>query len=362
MNWIQQFFVFCSGASLQLLRQCPEFERLRYVSIGITIVFTAILAFISSYYAISLIFDDKTLTIGLALFWALIIFNLDRYIVQSMRNDGDFKRKFILSVPRIIIAVFIAIVISKPLEIKLFENEINFFLEEKKRSALLALENEFITPKNQLKEEITVLQKSLEKKLNLRNKYFDDYMCECNGTCGTGIIGWGPNCEARKERFENYSIEYEKELIKGEQKILVLENQINELELAFENDKRQLAGQMKFGFFDRVKALSELDNWGAYFIMLIFILIETAPILTKLISSKGPYDHLLLEREFEFETHFLRRKDINLYQRQKSQQLNDISMRFGPNTNEYKLKDKLRAKTLERYEQIRLQQTEKNDK
>ena len=37
-------------------------------------------------------------------------------------------------------------------------------------------------------------------------------------------------------------------------------------------------------------------------------------------------------------------------------------MRFGPNTNEYKLKDKLRAKTLERYEQIRLQQTEKNDK
>ena len=60
------------------------------------------------------------------------------------------------------------------------------------------------------------------------------------------------------------------------------------------------------GFAARIEALERLTvknsaiwiaNW---FIILLFIAIETAPVFVKLISSRGPYDYLLASEEQEF--------------------------------------------------------------
>ena len=48
-------------------------------------------------------------------------------------------------------------------------------------------------------------QKTFEDKLQLREKYYKDYMCECNGTCGTGVKGRGIECEERKIKYVEYS-------------------------------------------------------------------------------------------------------------------------------------------------------------
>jgi hypothetical protein len=53
-----------------------------------------------------------------------MIFNLDRYIVLSMKSFGKWWRDWLVALPRIALAVLLALVISKPLEMKIFEKEI----------------------------------------------------------------------------------------------------------------------------------------------------------------------------------------------------------------------------------------------
>jgi hypothetical protein len=68
-----------------------------------------------------------------------------------------------------------------------------------------------------------------------------------------------------------------------------------------------LARQRLDGPAARMEALSRLTekstaiaiaNW---FIVLLFIAVETAPVFVKLISPQGPYDHLLKIEEHGFE-------------------------------------------------------------
>jgi hypothetical protein len=51
----------------------------------------------------------------------------------------------------------------------------------------------------------------------------------------------------------------------------------------------------------RLATQSEAIHWASLFVMLLFIAVETAPILVKLISPRSPYDHLLAEHEQQFE-------------------------------------------------------------
>ena len=127
-SFIGNFFLKCSGASVDIINRCPEFERIKYASIGATIFFTSILAFISSFYGLSQIFKSYFIVFPLAVFWGLIIFNLDRYIVQSLRAGDSKYQNLIISVPRLILAILVAIIISKPLEFKGFVDEINAYL------------------------------------------------------------------------------------------------------------------------------------------------------------------------------------------------------------------------------------------
>ena len=117
-------------------------------------------------------------------------------------------------------------------------------------------------------------------------------------------------------------------------------------------DRAVVMSSFNIGFFDRITALNEVGNVSSIFIMLIFILIETAPLLTKLLSKKGPYDNLVMQAEFEFETNFLKVRDFNINQREKNVHLNKISSDLEIKSKETQIKKEMRDKTLQRYEQI----------
>ena len=145
----KEFFWWCSGADKPLLRMCPG-DHSKYVGIGTVIFFTACMAFISSSCAISFVFkvdklgDWVTLAVlGFGLFWGFMIFFLDRFITNTMYSDGEVtisKDEFIGGLPRILIAIFLGIVISAPLELKIFNKEIGNSIAERmlKNDPLLA--------------------------------------------------------------------------------------------------------------------------------------------------------------------------------------------------------------------------------
>lgn len=117
------FLVSCSGANKEIIKQCPT-EYTKYTGIGATILLTALMAMVSGGYAIYFVFNSILVSIIFGIFWGIIIFNLDRYIVSSIKKTGVFKEEFLFALPRLFIALVLAVSISKPLELRLFENRI----------------------------------------------------------------------------------------------------------------------------------------------------------------------------------------------------------------------------------------------
>ena len=122
------FLIFCAGASRELLKNVPVLKLPNMFVLDLLFFFTAILATISSFFAFSLIFDEILLVVIFSVFWGAIIFNLDRYIVSSMRHSEKKWQEVVKVIPRLLIAVLIAVIVSKPLEIQIFKSEIQSYL------------------------------------------------------------------------------------------------------------------------------------------------------------------------------------------------------------------------------------------
>ena len=139
---LKKFFIICSGADTDILDSCAIGEQNKYVGIGATVFFTAVMAFIACSYALYTVFDNLIAAIGFGFVWGLLIFNLDRFIVSTIKKRNSIIDEMIQASPRLILAVIIAVVISKPLELKIFEKEINQVLLEQKNELTLANQNQ----------------------------------------------------------------------------------------------------------------------------------------------------------------------------------------------------------------------------
>lgn len=111
-----KFFLTCSGVDKNIIENCGNGEQNKFVGIGATVFFTAIMATIAGSYALYTVFDNLYAAIFFGLVWGLLIFNLDRFIVSTIKKKDSKLKEFLQALPRIILAVIIAIVISKPLE------------------------------------------------------------------------------------------------------------------------------------------------------------------------------------------------------------------------------------------------------
>lgn len=152
-SYLTRFLWWCAGVDSDLMKQCTH-EWAKYASMGATILFTGMFASIAGGYALYTVFRDGTITeidttalyyaIAFGIFWGLVIFNLDRYIITTFKKSASenifvgFCKDFLHAIPRIILAIIIAITISKPIELKLFE----------KRLAQEIINNEQITKMN----------------------------------------------------------------------------------------------------------------------------------------------------------------------------------------------------------------------
>jgi len=242
---LQKFFIFCSGADTDILETCSNGERNKYAGIGATVFFTAIMAFIASAYALYTVFDNVYTSIFFGFIWGLLIFNLDRYIVSTIKKRDSFKSELLQAVPRIILAVIIAIVISKPLEMKIFEKEINQVLLEEKNAMTLNNKEQLAlqyTPKIEtLNQDIANLKNEITKKEAETNALYDTYIAEAEGTAGTKLLGKGPVYEEKREKHDAYLAELQLLKQTNTEKITAIESQIATLNTDYINLKSRKA-------------------------------------------------------------------------------------------------------------------------
>ena len=300
---LQRFFIFCSGADTEILQTCSNGERNKYVGIGATVFFTAAMAFIASGYALYTVFDNVYTAIFFGLVWGLLIFNLDRYIVSTIKKRDNIKSELLQAAPRIVLAIIIAIVISKPLEMKIFEKEINQVLLEEKNALTLANKEQLAlqyTPTIEgLNQEITDLKTEIATKEAETNALYDTYISEAEGTAGTGLLGKGPVYKEKREKHDAYLAELNQLKETNGTKIENLEAQIATLGTDY-NDAVENSQPIIDGFdglMARINALGKLPWLPSFFIFLLFLAIETAPIIAKLLAPKGEYDYKFEEQE-----------------------------------------------------------------
>lgn len=124
-NFIQRFLWSCAGVDIEVLEQCSS-DHKKYTSIGAIIFIVACLASLAMYFAASTIISNPFAAIVVALIWGIMILMLDRLIVSTIRNDEDTttRDKWIAAIPRIVLAMIIAVVISRPIEVQIFSQEI----------------------------------------------------------------------------------------------------------------------------------------------------------------------------------------------------------------------------------------------
>ncbi|MFT4666489.1 MAG: hypothetical protein ACI9VN_001609 [Patescibacteria group bacterium] len=319
MSTLKKFLLDCSGVDQVLLKKCPS-DQNKYIGIGATIFFTGLLAAFSASYALYTVFDSYILAALFGIVWGLMIFNLDRYIVSSMKSQGKFFRDLFVALPRIAMAVILALVISKPLELKIFEKEIN--------SELLVMQQEtYKTQEDKIKvryssqienyqTEIATLKSENEAKTATRDQLAMMAMQEADGSGGSKIRNMGPIYKAKKQEAEMAQQELNAALAINRPLIFEKETAIKEIQQTVNNDITNLERGAFGGLAARMEALDRLSRQSEaillanIFVMLMFITVETAPVMVKLISRRSPYDYLLHEHEHVFEMNNFERTSL----------------------------------------------------
>ena len=293
---LKRFFILCSGVDTDIVNGCSNGEQNKYAGIGATVFFTAIMAFTASSYALFTVFDNVYTAVFFGLVWGFLIFNLDRFIVSTIKKRDNFMDEFIQATPRIALAIIIAIVISKPLEIKIFQKEIETVLLKEKNEMAMAnkkqVTNYFQSDVEKNKAEIDSLKSDITKKEKEVNDLYSVFITEAEGTAGTKKLGKGP---VYKEKLQKHDMALKQlDSMKAANAVKIKEKEAKAKTLQADLDKKVTETQPIIGGFDglmaRINALNKLPWLPSFFIMLLFLAIETSPIIAKLLSPRGEYD------------------------------------------------------------------------
>ena len=182
------FLWWCAGAHQQLLKDYPS-EHTKYAGLGGVILATFALASLSAGYAIYSVFNNWLWALAFAVLWGLIIFNFDRFLVSTMRKYGvSIRKQLWMAMPRIVLALLIGITIARPLELKIFEKEVDVKVAENMHKkvlmndSLLQLENKIVL-QNAERERSALMNRKLSVEDTL-HRLQRSYVEEADGTGG----------------------------------------------------------------------------------------------------------------------------------------------------------------------------------
>ena len=325
-----RFLWFCAGADATLLARCPHSDRVKYQGIGGIVLATAVLAFTSGSYAFYTVFCPKDQTVlsqdihlptvlqsmAAGMVWALIIFNIDRFIVSSTgKGDGSDSitwTQFSKALPRIIMALIIGVCISAPLEIRILKPEIEAQLELEQNEYLGRLNAHSDRLIEARRAELRERVEQAQKRIDDRSGYFEKRRLEikeqrrlleleAEGKTGSKRAGRGPAWQDKHDTLDKMEQELEVDRTRDKEKQAPLEAdqrtwkgelQTLENELAAARASNLKQARNLDGLLKRIQVSHEIGGSVPWWIMLLLLAIETGPIFFKMMLVRGAYDYL----------------------------------------------------------------------
>jgi hypothetical protein len=329
---------WCAGADSQLLVRCPNSDRVKMQGLGGMVLATGALAFLSGSYAFYTVFSpriDTTLSAAqdfthwpsfikagmFGVIWALVIFNIDRFIVGSTgKGDGTDAitwGELGRALPRIAMATVIGVALAAPLEIRILESEIRAELDKVQAQHLAELNEPVIAAaearKTELKARIDKAETGIrehrteleKRRIEIKSKY-DDLGLEAEGRSRSGKPGEGPayrTKEAALRALESampaFEAEREREIKRLDEEIDRWKQEIADVEAGLSTQVEQHRNQAshKDGLMARIRLAHQIGGWVPYWITALLLCIEVGPIFFKMMLVKGAYDYLEEDRK-----------------------------------------------------------------
>jgi hypothetical protein len=308
---IQRFLWWLTGATTHILALCPTDHR-KYSSIGATMLLIPSMAAFSAGFAVKQTFDSLMVAIVVGLLWFMLVFNIDRLLLISIRKqEGGAVKEFFMALPRLGMVVILSILITEPLLQKLFEGEIANQLSvetqqsaEQARQAASSVYGQEIKSIDDENKRLTTELEELRKERDQRHR---ELMAEGEGTGGTRKPGRGTFYAEKKAAYDLAIREYEDAKSAADEAAIRNNARRNELSTKLESQVSQATlnkGNAK-GFLAKHSALLAIVRQDPsagflYFTLsLALILLESTPLTIKLFSKRGHYDQLLERYEQE---------------------------------------------------------------
>jgi hypothetical protein len=259
--------------------------------------------------------------------WGTAIFNMDRYIVSSINKEGSTNQQILQASPRILLAIMIGIVISRPLELKIFDKEIRQKLktaylkgQNRKIDTLQKTYNQKYSMELAKNSDLKAEKDSLEKDINRSRYQMNQEVFGDKSNQTSGIKGYGTYAKQKEAILEEKEARL-KTVTENEGQMDNYLSQRKDFE-GINNTRLFTAHELDSlsniaGFADRNWALGQLtynengtrdlDTYLAIsFIGYLFILFECLPVFVKLMSPKGPYD-VAIAKTAQANIHFAER-------------------------------------------------------
>lgn len=326
---IMRFLWKCAGGDRYLLERATYSDQIKYMCLGGIVFATGAMAGLAGGYAFYTIFSPKAsdvinklhtvgndnhittdiptvlMAIVFGIIWGLIIFNIDRFIVTST-GKGDGTEKITIdeikgAIPRIIMGMIIAITISKPIEIRMFQTEINLAVQkeqELEKNTLIAQANKNFEAKvSEIKLKLGKIQSTIDEKTKQASDLRVEISKEITGANGNGAA-YGPRATELERQANIIELQIKNLESNPEYINSIVDRRKYELEKQNEIRLAEAKGASLDGLLIRIQKAHEIAGfWISLFITLLFMAIELTPIFFKLMLTKSTYDYLTENRD-----------------------------------------------------------------
>lgn len=296
----QKFLWWLAAADPKIIIHAGA-DKFRFSVIGYTVMVTWLFATLAWGYFFSTVANDPLIYIPAAVFFGFVILSIDRALIAGINSKS--KNKWLSVVFRLSLALTIGFFLSQPVVLMLFKKDIDGHLP-------LILSKQSAAFNTQLREANSValnmakadidrirnLQVSKEQEItDLKNAYIK----ETDGTGGSGKIGEYQIARVKKAEYLKAEDDYKvwKRNIQVElDSALALEKRTEQIIATKQADFQK---QQSDGFLTRIETLDDLmvlhppvkDRYRV--ILILILLIEIMPLITKLMMPSGLYEELL---------------------------------------------------------------------
>jgi hypothetical protein len=349
MEKVMKFLWKCAGADPQILQFSPYSDHIKNAGIGGVVLATTVMATMAMGFAMHTIFASREMdpntglevlrgnwfiTIPISLIWGLIIFNLDRFIVSTVKGDGTekiTKEEFWAMLPRLVMAIIIGLTISAPLETYIFKREIDrewkLSLDKLALSKTYEIEQTEGSKYNQDLENFKDIKADRDKQQLIYDKAFQEYQDDLGGKKGAKY-GIGPVSKAKKEIADIEAVKLKALDEKLAARDLVKIDKQNKIDTLKKQEGEKIKN-LQPGFLDQLMMLERLSSegkfvekynaatkeveqkknedgkmevvkeeiygsafWPIWLVRLLFMIIEIAPVIFKFMIWKSSYDYM----------------------------------------------------------------------